>query len=136
MQRLGVATSARGGRHAPILHAGSPGDPVSPERTGARICASKRSGARRHILAIDDQRSRMAYALLSPHGKEHCHERRRVDDKRNVGICAASDSINDAARIMWERDCGCVPVVDDGGNVIGMITDRDICMAADTQGGA
>jgi CBS domain-containing protein len=53
---------------------------------------------------------------------------------RDVGTCAASDSINDAARIMWERDCGCVPVVDDGGTVIGMITDRDICMAAYTQG--
>jgi CBS domain-containing protein len=53
---------------------------------------------------------------------------------RDVRTCAASDSMNDAARIMWERDCGCVPVVDDGKTVVGMITDRDICMAAYTQG--
>jgi CBS domain-containing protein len=53
---------------------------------------------------------------------------------RDVGTCAASDSMNDAARIMWERDCGCVPVVDGDGKAIGMITDRDICMAAYTQG--
>ena len=39
---------------------------------------------------------------------------------RDVGTCTASDSMNDAARIMWERDCGCVPVVDDGGKVVGM----------------
>jgi CBS domain-containing protein len=37
-------------------------------------------------------------------------------------------------RIMWESDCGCVPVVECDGTVVGMITDRDICMAAYTQG--
>ena len=33
---------------------------------------------------------------------------------------------------MWDNDCGCLPVTaDDGsGRVVGMITDRDICMAA------
>jgi CBS domain-containing protein len=35
---------------------------------------------------------------------------------------------------MWERDCGSVPVVDAEGKPIAMITDRDICMAAYTQG--
>jgi CBS domain-containing protein len=35
---------------------------------------------------------------------------------------------------MWEADIGCVPVVDGDGGVIGMLTDRDICMAAYTQG--
>ncbi len=53
---------------------------------------------------------------------------------RNVRTCAASDSMNDAARIMWEHDCGCVPVVEADGTVVGIITDRDICMAAYTQG--
>ncbi len=60
----------------------------------------------------------------------------KVEDlmTRDVRTCAPSDSLNDAARIMWERDCGCVPVVEGDGTVIGMITDRDICMAAYTQG--
>jgi CBS domain-containing protein len=48
------------------------------------------------------------------------------------------DSLAAAARVMWERDCGCVPVVaaaDDGGRrLVGMVTDRDVCMAAYTQG--
>jgi CBS domain-containing protein len=35
---------------------------------------------------------------------------------------------------MWEKDCGCLPVVDEDGELVGMITDRDICMAAYTKG--
>jgi CBS domain-containing protein len=56
---------------------------------------------------------------------------------RDVQTCHRGDSLDAAARIMWERDCGCVPVVEreDGtAKVVGMITDRDICMAAYTQG--
>jgi CBS domain-containing protein len=30
---------------------------------------------------------------------------------------------------MWENDCGVLPIIKDGRKVIGMITDRDICMA-------
>lgn len=54
---------------------------------------------------------------------------------RNVKTCHANDSLNCAAQVMWENDCGCVPVVDDEGHAVGMITDRDVCMAAYTQGG-
>ncbi len=42
--------------------------------------------------------------------------------------------MNRAAQIMWENDCGVVPVVDGDGRVAAMITDRDICMAAYMQG--
>lgn len=45
-----------------------------------------------------------------------------------------SQKLNDAACCMWENDCGCVPVTDDKNNVIGVVTDRDVCMAAYTQG--
>ena len=31
---------------------------------------------------------------------------------------------------MWENDCGILPVVAEGEKVVGLITDRDICMAA------
>ena len=53
---------------------------------------------------------------------------------RNVAACGVRDMLNRAAQLMWECDCGSVPVVDEAGNVCGMITDRDICMAAYTQG--
>jgi CBS domain-containing protein len=39
-----------------------------------------------------------------------------------------------AAQIMWENDVGVVPVTDEHGRVISVLTDRDICMAAYTQG--
>jgi CBS domain-containing protein len=45
-------------------------------------------------------------------------------------FCFAVDSLTKAASIMWQRDCGAVPVLDAGNSVIGMVTDRDICIAA------
>jgi len=45
-----------------------------------------------------------------------------------------SQCLNDAACLMWEFDCGCVPVCDDEDCTIGIVTDRDICMAAYTSG--
>ena len=52
---------------------------------------------------------------------------------QDVRTCRPSDSLHFAARLMWDHDCGCVPVVDQN-VVVGMLTDRDICMAAYTQG--
>ena len=58
-----------------------------------------------------------------------------MDDRSvDVGTCHVEDPLTWPTRVMWEQDCGCVPVVDDEQHVIGMITDRDICMAAYSQG--
>jgi len=51
-----------------------------------------------------------------------------------VVSCSETAHLNDVARAMWECDCGSVPVVDADGRLRGIITDRDICMAAYTQG--
>src|SRR5580704_16078074 len=53
---------------------------------------------------------------------------------RDVQACAIHDSLNAAARIMWDHDCGCAPVIDMHGKLAGIVTDRDISMAAYTQG--
>jgi CBS domain-containing protein len=53
---------------------------------------------------------------------------------RNVQKCSKDDSLEQAARIMWESDIGCVVVTDGEDRPIGTITDRDIAMAAYTQG--
>jgi len=53
---------------------------------------------------------------------------------REVATCAAGDSLNRAAQLMWERRCGAIPVVDQDGRAAGLLTDRDVCMAAYTQG--
>ncbi|MGA8566253.1 MAG: CBS domain-containing protein, partial [Candidatus Binataceae bacterium] len=52
----------------------------------------------------------------------------------NVRKCFTSDSLATAAQLMWEHDCGCVPVLNEDARVVGMIADRDICMAAFFQG--
>lgn len=49
-------------------------------------------------------------------------------------VCTTSDHLTRAAQIMWERDCGVVPVLDEAGRLAGILTDRDACMAAYTQG--
>jgi CBS domain-containing protein len=49
---------------------------------------------------------------------------------KQVASVRAGDSTAVAARLMWDCDCGAVPVLDDDGRAIAMITDRDICMAA------
>lgn len=55
---------------------------------------------------------------------------------RHVATCTPRDSLQQAARLMWDGDCGCLPVIAPGGVLVGMITDRDICMAALFQGKA
>jgi CBS domain-containing protein len=53
---------------------------------------------------------------------------------RNPDVCTPEDSLARAAQIMWDRDCGCVPVVDADARLVGLVTDRDACMAAHTRG--
>ncbi len=55
---------------------------------------------------------------------------------RRVKVCHPSDPLNKAAQVMWDEPCGAVPVVDEKARPIGFLTDRDICMAAYTQGKA
>jgi CBS domain-containing protein len=52
----------------------------------------------------------------------------------SVRTCGPNSNLADVVREMWEADCGVLPVVTDDGRVIGMITDRDICVAVATQG--
>jgi len=49
---------------------------------------------------------------------------------KNPKCCRSDESLKTAAHIMWECDIGSIPVVDREHRVVGMITDRDICMAA------
>ncbi len=60
-----------------------------------------------------------------------------VSDRMSSDVCTlgAHESLERATQIMWEHDCGCVPIVDHEQHLVGVITDRDICMGAYTQGG-
>jgi CBS-domain-containing membrane protein len=62
----------------------------------------------------------------------------RVEDvmSRGAVTCRVEDNAAKAAGLMWERDFGFLPVLDREGRAVAAITDRDLCMAAYTQGRA
>ena len=49
---------------------------------------------------------------------------------RPAVTCPTGAGLDAAARLMWEFDCGIVLVVGDDGRLAGVVTDRDICLAA------
>jgi CBS domain-containing protein len=51
----------------------------------------------------------------------------------DVQCCGPDTNLAAAAKMMWDSDCGALPVLNVQGQVMGMITDRDICMAAATK---
>ena len=51
----------------------------------------------------------------------------------NVQCCGPDTNLAAAAKMMWDSDCGALPVLNIEGRVMGMITDRDICMASATK---
>lgn len=59
----------------------------------------------------------------------------KVEDimTREVQCCGPDTNLAAAATMMWDSDCGVLPILNVQGQVMGMITDRDICMAASTR---
>lgn len=53
---------------------------------------------------------------------------------RRPWTCKENDSLETAVRLLWDNDIGSVVVVDNDSRAIAMLTDRDACMAAYTQG--
>ena len=53
---------------------------------------------------------------------------------RNIHTCDIEADLSRVAQLMWEHDCGCIPIVDADDTLIGVITDRDVAMAAYMQG--
>jgi CBS domain-containing protein len=51
----------------------------------------------------------------------------------DVQTCRPETDLAAAAMQMWRGDFGALPVVTSAGKVVGMITDRDICIAAATK---
>jgi CBS domain-containing protein len=62
-------------------------------------------------------------------------ERMRVRDLMSAPpqTCPPAADLGAIAHVMWTHDCGFVPLIDGLGKVIGVITDRDICIAAATR---
>jgi CBS domain-containing protein len=52
---------------------------------------------------------------------------------RRPATCRQETNLAAVATLMWDHDCGFVPVVGPSGTVVGVITDRDICIATATR---
>jgi CBS domain-containing protein len=55
---------------------------------------------------------------------------------RRVVAARADTDLSHVARLMWDNDCGSVPIVDAEDKVVGIVTDRDLCMSANFSGRA
>jgi len=52
---------------------------------------------------------------------------------RTAARCRPDTNLGAAVELMWTRNCGILPVVDAEEKLVGMITDRDICIALGTR---
>jgi CBS domain-containing protein len=50
----------------------------------------------------------------------------------DVVTCTPATTVADAAHLMWDADCGILPVVD-AGRLVGVVTDRDMYIALATR---
>jgi CBS domain-containing protein len=67
---------------------------------------------------------------LAPRGGETV----RVEDVmvRTPKSCRSDTNLGDAAEMMWNQQCGILPILDSDDRVLGVVTDRDVCLARGT----
>jgi CBS domain-containing protein len=53
----------------------------------------------------------------------------------NPATCNVNTLVRDVAKMMLEHDCGQIPVIDDQGRPLGVVTDRDIAIRVVAKGG-
>lgn len=57
-----------------------------------------------------------------------------LDIMTHTAICCGPETnVAAAVEMMWNRNCGMLPVVDADGKLAGIVTDRDICVALGTR---
>jgi CBS domain-containing protein len=98
-------------------------DPICHTQQGTSALPPARGKPQRRALATSKHRLAMNQTMNVEEGMTTI-----------VQHCSPKDSLADAARVLWDHDCGCAPVLDDNGDLCGILTDRDICMAAYTSG--
>jgi CBS domain-containing protein len=72
--------------------------------------------------------------VLSPMPRDDARMNVKEVMSQQVRSVRMTERADAAARILWEHDCGIVPVVDANNVLVGVVTDRDLCMASYTQG--
>jgi CBS domain-containing protein len=59
----------------------------------------------------------------------------KVEDvmTKRVATCRMETNLAEAAAIMWDNNCGALPVLNDASEVVGILTDRDMFIALGTR---
>lgn len=52
---------------------------------------------------------------------------------RTAASCAPRTNLGAAVEILWNRNCGILPIINEEEKVIGVVTDRDLCVALGTR---
>jgi CBS domain-containing protein len=52
---------------------------------------------------------------------------------RTPAFCTTESNAGEAVEIMWNRNCGLLPIVNPEKKVAGVVTDRDVCIALGTR---
>jgi CBS domain-containing protein len=113
------------------------------ERPQARRAVRVIAGASRHL---DSERASGAFSeplfyrlnvihvdLLDQQEPEGVSMKARDLMTTPVQACRPDTDLAAVTKLMWDHDCGFIPVVDASGTVTGVITDRDICIATATR---
>jgi CBS domain-containing protein len=58
---------------------------------------------------------------------------KEIMSSKDIGCCSLGTNLAAAAEMLWIHDCGMLPVLDDIGHVVGVLTDRDLCIALGTR---
>jgi CBS domain-containing protein len=58
---------------------------------------------------------------------------KEIMSSKDIACCSLGTNLAAAAEMLWIHDCGMLPVLDDIGRVVGVLTDRDLCIALGTR---
>jgi CBS domain-containing protein len=93
-------------------------------------------------LSADERKTRDVVANQAKRTSTECNitsatvkeKPMRVEEIMTKDVCSCSPGMNaaTAAELMWSRNCGSLPIVEDGGRVVGIVTDRDLFLALGT----
>jgi CBS domain-containing protein len=109
------------------------GDLEQEIETFERKLSARGEWVAEHVIATARGLTHAIAELVGPRPEQELAHVRDVMSREPVTV-QPSDNLSRAAQLMWEADCGSVPVVDGDGRLLGMLTDRDVCMAAYIRG--
>ncbi|WP_390550845.1 CBS domain-containing protein [Qipengyuania sp. MTN3-11] len=102
-----------------------------PTMAGTRFVELAESTGRSHSAAFVSQKWLSIERNLEPLERKMKISEIMTSDP---ACCKEDQSLQEAAKLMVDNDCGEIPVIGDDGSLVGVITDRDVCCRAVAEG--